>query len=151
MLKEFVKKYSSIAALVFLLVIVFMFGYGIKLKQMVVSGYGMMSEDGPIITLLEGVIDAKLEPIQQDIDEMKGMLKTRNQYAVQLIFIEVKDFSSAEEVDERFDFLIENQWNAQIAALKCLSLDMAARDELCELLVDDNVEMAVLRRIQMLY
>ena len=151
MFKDFLKKYSGVAALLFLMIIVFMFGYGIKLRQMVISGYGMLSEDGPVISILEGVIDSRLEPIQSDIDEMKGMLKTRNQYAVQLIFIEVKDFSTAEEVDDRFNFLMENNWNAQIAALKCLAIDMAARDELCEMLVDEHVKMAVLRRIQTLY
>lgn len=151
MVKEFLKKYSLVFVLILLGLVIFMFGYGIKLKQMVVSGYGILSKDGPVITILEDVIDAKLEPIQADIDEMKGMLKTRNQYAVQLVFIEVKNFSTAKEVDERFDFLMNNQWNAQIAALKCLSLDVAARNELCELLVDEEVEMAVLRRIQTLY
>lgn len=150
-MKEFVKKVSPWAVLVLVVLMVFMLGYGIKLNQVVSTGYGIATGENTLTSLLEGVIDAKLEPIQGDIDEMKGMLKTRNQYAVQLIFIEVKNMSTAEEVDARFDFLVENQWNAQIAALKCLSLDMAARDELCELLVDGEVETAVMRRIQTLY
>lgn len=150
-MKEFVKKSSPWVSLGLVVLLVFMLGYGIKLNQVVKTGYNVASGQSSLGSLLEEIIDAKLEPVKNDLEDLKYMMSSRNQYAVQLIFMEVRSFTTAEEVDCRFDYLQENAWNAQNAALKCLAIDVEARKNLSDLIVDEDVEEAVLRRIQMLY
>ena len=106
------------------------------------------------IELISPAMTEILQPMQDTMGDMaKDMeiLKEQNRYendaSVILLSLEVEGMKTGQEVDERINFLVNNRWLSQIAALKILSNNAQMREALNKKIVYEPVRLALMAQI----
>ncbi|MDC7224239.1 MAG: hypothetical protein PQJ60_10900 [Spirochaetales bacterium] len=84
-----------------------------------------------------------LEQQGKKIDELQDSFDLYMSYPILLIAKEVESFKTAREVDERINFLEDNCWNAQLAALEYLADNPESVQVLRTKIVYDEVFFAI--------
>ena len=142
---EFLKKYYQVLVIVALLLI---FGYQITatIVKAAFPKVAGVSED-VIEAVIGDAIDRKVAPLQESLDRIEEKLSYENDFAVQMILLEVADMRTAEEVDSRINFLEDNNWNSQLAALRYLANNHEARAALEKMIIYEPVRLALMARI----
>lgn len=142
---DFIKKNFQVLALG-LLVLVF----GINIATTVITAINPrlanMSQD-VIEAIIGDVVDEKIEPVAQTVEEIRQFVAFSNNYSVLLIATEVNELRTPQAVHERVDFLESNSWNAQIAAMRFISQNKESQNALKELVPNPAVYEAILTRI----
>lgn len=105
-----------IFSIVSLIIVIF----GWEIAGVVFPKTAQVSKD-VIGTVIGEVIDEKIKPLAEAVDRIEKRISTENDYSVILMSLEMRDMVTAEEVNSRIDFLEENRWMAQIAAIEYLS------------------------------
>lgn len=142
---EFIKRNYQLIVLIMLLLIL---GVSTTLSVMgaVFPRATQVSRD-VIGSVIGDVLDEKVEPLEEALSRIESKLAHDNNYSVILMAVEMNTLRSSAQVDARIDFLEENKWNAQIAAMKYLSEDSEARAALKKMVPNEEVYLALLTRI----
>lgn len=132
-----------------LLIVVFLFfGWSVGYDLVRAFNPDVNKITSDVINALVGdVIDARMQPMKESLARIEDRLSNENDYSVILMAEEVNKFRTAKEVDDRVSFLIENNWNAQIAAMRYLSQNSDAREALKTMIIYEEVYKALLTKI----
>lgn len=145
-MKDFFDKHYRTIMIVLLFAVFGVTG-GNSISRVIFPDVAQLSEE-VVGVIIGNILEEKINPLQESIARIEEKLSLENDYSVILLSMEMNQFRSASEVDIRIDFLEENHWNAQIAALKYVSDNQDAKEALKKRIVYDEVYKALLMRVE---
>ena len=142
---EFIKKHFQLIVLG-LLVVTLGFNTTSSIISAVNPRVANMSQE-VIEAIIGDVVDEKIDPIEEKTDRILELVSFDNSYPVIMIATEVSELRTAEAVHARVDFFEDNNWNAQIAAMRYMAQNPDSFIELERRVPNSEVYEAILTRI----
>jgi len=144
-MKDFFEKHYRVLMLAGLFILLTFFGFS-QLREAIFPNSANISEE--VITALIGnVLDKRVSTMEESLTRIERQLTHADDFSIILLTLEMNTFRTAIEVDERIDYLIENKWNAQLAALRFIAKHPEALEDLEKQIVYEEVFLALKKRI----
>lgn len=144
-IKEFVQKHFSATVVVLLLMTL---GWNMTWDVVKAANPDAAQITRDVIeTLVGDVIDAKVRPLEESMKRIEAQLSIKNDFPVMVLELEMNMFSTADEVNDRIDVWESQVWGVQLAAMKYISNNQMARDELKQRIIYPEVYMAFMKRV----
>jgi len=109
-MNDFLKRHYQVVVIGFLVAILSVMGFS-SVATALFPNAANISED-VISALIGDVLNKRVNTMEESLVRIEKQLSHADDYSIILLTLEMNTFRTASEVDERVDFLLENQWNA---------------------------------------